>query len=270
MLLILRLENKKKDNFVVFSKRHKFFTTIFTLIFWVSLVFLLNGCSALKKTGKPEPKALNRSSPPSSKPYSIYGKWYKPLQNSHGFKQRGIASWYGDKFHGKKTANGEIYNMHAMTAAHKTLPLGTVVSVRRLDNNKEITVRVNDRGPFVTGRIIDLSCEAAKRIGIADSGTTYVEIAVTGSSDLLQADSYDYNRGNFTFQVGSFRELANAENLKLKLEKKYQNVHIASYDNGYEIFYRVRVGKCSSLTQAAEYEKKLKTNGYENAIIVAE
>jgi len=252
---------------VAFSKRHKFFATVFTLIF---LFFLLNGCTVLKETRKPEAKALNKTLPPSSKPYSIYGKWYKPLQNSHGFKQRGIASWYGDKFHGKKTANGEIYNMHAMTAAHKTLPLGTIVSVRRLDNNREITVRVNDRGPFITGRIIDLSCEAAKRIGIADSGTTYVEIAVTGSSDLLLTESYDYTKGNFTFQVGAFRDLSNAEKLKLQLEKKYRNVHIASYDNGYEILYRVRVGKCSSLTQAAEYEKVLKTNGYENAIIVAE
>ncbi|MEJ2284633.1 MAG: septal ring lytic transglycosylase RlpA family protein, partial [Desulfobacterales bacterium] len=154
------------------------------------------------------------------KPYKVFGKWYQPLPHSKGFRQRGIASWYGKDFHGKKTSNGDIYNMYAMTAAHKTLPLGTFVRVRNLENNHEVEVRVNDRGPFVRGRIIDLSYAAAKDIGIVGPGTARVEVVALGtpvSTDAGSSTSYvqgDYYSGNFTYQVGAFVNRENAERQK--------------------------------------------------------
>ena len=108
------------------------------------------------------------------KPYDIMGKTYYPLSSSEGYRRKGIASWYGDDFHGKKTANGEKYNMHDMTAAHPTLPLPTYVRVTHLENGKSIIVRVNDRGPFLRGRIIDLSYKAAKKLDMAEQGTAPV------------------------------------------------------------------------------------------------
>lgn len=108
------------------------------------------------------------------KPYKIMGKWYTPIHSSEGYKQKGIASWYGKEFHGKKTANGEVYDMHAFTAAHTTLPLPTYVRVTNLENGRHIKVRVNDRGPFLRGRLIDMSYAGAKALGFAEQGTARV------------------------------------------------------------------------------------------------
>ncbi len=108
--------------------------------------------------------------------YKVRGKQYKVFSSAESFQEIGIASWYGPNFHGKKTANGEIYNMHAMTAAHKTLPLGSRVRVTNLENGKKITVRINDRGPFHNGRIIDLSKKAARRLGMLGKGFARVHV----------------------------------------------------------------------------------------------
>ena len=114
--------------------------------------------------------------PETIKPYSINGVLYYPLPNGEGFVQEGMASWYGKKFHGKRTASGEIYNMYAKTAAHKTLPFGTYVKVENQSNQREIIVRTNDRGPFVKGRIIDLSYGAAREIGLVGPGVARVRL----------------------------------------------------------------------------------------------
>ncbi|MBI3755918.1 MAG: septal ring lytic transglycosylase RlpA family protein, partial [Deltaproteobacteria bacterium] len=137
------------------------------------IMLLAAGCASAPPQGYYSKQGTQRA-------YQIDGKWYQPVDSSNGYEEEGIASWYGKDFHGKKTSNGETYNMYDMTAAHKTLPLGTYVKVTRLDNGKETIVRVNDRGPFVKGRIIDLSYKAASEIGIADSGTTRVKIAALG------------------------------------------------------------------------------------------
>lgn len=110
--------------------------------------------------------------------YTVRGKTYSVLTSAKGFKESGNASWYGPGFHGKKTANGERYNMYAMTAAHKTLPLGTKVIVTNLRNKRQVTVRINDRGPFHGNRIIDLSKKAARKLGIIKSGFAPVHIKV--------------------------------------------------------------------------------------------
>ncbi|UCD83077.1 MAG: septal ring lytic transglycosylase RlpA family protein [Desulfobacterales bacterium] len=209
------------------------------------------------------------------KPYKVFGKWYQPLPDSRGFRQRGLASWYGEDFHGKKTSNGEIYDMYALTAAHKTLPLGTYVRVDNLENNRRVELRINDRGPFVKDRIIDLSYMAAKKIGIVGPGTARVEVialatpAVTdgGTPRLEPVDLYS---GNFTFQVGAFVNRENAERLTSKLGRKYKNAHITVYDRGDQIFYRVRVGSFSTLQQAAAQEEILIRDGYPDVFIVGE
>ena len=210
------------------------------------------------------------------KPYKVFGKWYQPLPDSKGFRQRGIASWYGKDFHGKKTSNGERYDMYAMTAAHKTLPLGTYVKVYNLENNRQVEVRINDRGPFVRGRIIDLSYSGAKQIGIVGPGTARVEVVALGTpvaTDGGTGRSYvqgDYYSGKFTYQVGAFANRDNAERLKRTLDKKYRNAHITVFDRGDQVFYRVRVGKFTNLEDAVRHELILIEDGYTDAILIAE
>jgi len=232
------------------------------------LVFLFYGCAAVEPPPTP---------PGQPKPYKIGNTWYQPLAHAQGFNQRGRASWYGRDFHGKKTSNGETYNMYAMTAAHKTLPFGTYVSVHNLENNRKIDVRINDRGPFARGRIIDLSYTAAEKLGVVGPGTADVEIIALGTpnpSDLSKStgQSYlpaNYYQGNFTIQIGAFSEWTNAERLREKLARSYKNVHIKAYFDGNKTFYRVRVGKYSSLEEADMNEEFMIQNGYKNAFAIA-
>jgi rare lipoprotein A len=195
------------------------------------------------------------------------------LPHDRGFQQGGTASWYGKKFHGRTTASGEIYNMHAMTAAHKTLPLGTLVVVHNLRNNRQIKVRINDRGPFVRGRIIDLSHAAAEKIGMIGAGTAPVKI-VALAGPMVQTDRPEmaaaYEQGNFTVQVGAFRQPENAQRLKRKLDSLYGDACITPYHNGSETFYRVHVGRKPELSRAEELEKRLIENGYPGAFVIAE
>jgi len=117
-------------------------------------------------------------------PYKVFGKTYHPLKKIRpGYTQKGLASWYGPGFHGKKTSSGEIYNMHQLTAAHSILPLHTLVKVTNLENDQEVVVRINDRGPFVGDRVIDLSYEAAGKIGMVRNGVVPVKVAVLGPAD---------------------------------------------------------------------------------------
>jgi len=234
----------------------------------VALLIFVSGCAT------PEPPPRQPAGYP--KPYKVFGKWYQPLPDSKGFRQDGIASWYGKDFHGKKTSNGEIYDMYAMTAAHKTLPLGTYVRVHNLENNRELEVRINDRGPFVRDRIIDLSYTAAKELGLVGPGTAKVEIVALGTpaaSDGGTGRTFvqgDYYSGNFTFQVGAFANRENAERIKRKLAEQYKNAHITLYDRGDKIFYRVRVGAFKTLEDAVLNEAILIQNGYPDVFMVAE
>jgi rare lipoprotein A len=234
----------------------------------ILFLFFLWSCSAGRS-----PSPVSRPASGYPRPYQVFGKWYQPVPDSKGYRERGLASWYGKDFHGKKTANGETYDMHEMTAAHKTLPLGTYVKVLNLDNDKETDVRINDRGPFVRGRIIDLSYEAARRIGVVGPGTASVEITAIGQEVKSGTDKVvpvDYNTGNFTFQVGAFIDKNNAERLKNKLDEKYRNAHITVYDAGDRTYYRVRVGECRDLSRASEYEEALRKDGYTDVFTVAE
>lgn len=241
------------------------------------LCLLAAGCSARSTVSAPpasgpRPGARTEGPPPETapgqpKPYKALGQWYQPIPDASGFRQQGIASWYGPDFHGKRTSSGEVYDMHAMTAAHKTLPLGTLVRVRHLKNDRTIEVRINDRGPFVGDRIIDLSYEAARRLDVARPGTAPVEVVAVGAVPGSPVDLYS---GNFTFQVGSFASRVNAEKLGEELNPRYGNAHIVEFEHGGRVFYRLRVGKAGSLDEAIAYESRLKESGFKDAFVVAE
>ena len=240
------------------------------LMMVVASLWVLGGCGT-QKARPPKPVSY-------PKPYKVGKQWYQPIPHAKGFRQKGRASWYGKKFHGRKTSNGETYNMYGISAAHKTLPFDTYVSVHNLDNNRRIDVRINDRGPFVKGRIIDLSYGAAKQLGIVGPGTARVEIVALGARSPTPASGgkgpayrpMDYYKGNFTFQVGAFADHNNALRLRNKLAKTYKNTHIVHYNDGQTTFYRVRVGRTTTLEAASAYEETLIRNGFTDVFTVAE
>jgi len=167
------------------------------------------------------------------------------------FIQKGNASWYGKKYHGRKTSNGETYDMHAFTAAHKTLPFNTIVRVVNQDNDSEVRVRINDRGPFIKGRIIDLSKSAAKKIGLDISGIAPVKLYLGSphegpKENRPRVRQESHYKKAWTIQVGSFSEFARARALVSRFEDCGHRVRIEKY----EAMYRVRIGSFSNRSQA--------------------
>ena len=154
-----------------------------------------------------------------------------------GFIERGVASWYGPGFHGNKTANGERYDMHHLTAAHRTLPLGSVAVVRSLTSGRQVTVRINDRGPFVRGRILDLSLAGAQAIGMTGNGTDQIELKVVGYSPRREG------MGVLRVQVGAFSDLENARALFAQVRSEFQGGRIMQVDLAEGRRYRVQVGQ---------------------------
>jgi rare lipoprotein A len=243
------------------------------LIFSISILttISIHGCSKSIVSPTPVPEGI-------PKPYRVGEEWYQPLSNAREFKETGVASWYGKDFHGKKTSSGEIYNMYDMTAAHKILPLGTYVRVKNLENHRVIDVRINDRGPFISGRIIDLSYTAAKKLDIVGPGTAKVEIVALGTRNLTKIkDSerptytpMDYFSGTFSVQVGAFQDRNNAERLRKELSRFNKDTFISTFSNGEDTFYRVRVGRYNSVDQVMNMERHLAENGYIGVFSVAD
>ena len=255
-------------------------------IFYLFLLLCLTACAGegryikdIKQT--PDKKLIvlsGKKSAPSFKPYIIKGERYYPLPDSDGFVQFGKASWYGKAFHGRLTASGEVYNMYKKSAAHKTLPLGTYVKAINLSNNKQTIVRINDRGPFVKGRIIDLSYAAAKEVGLIGHGVAKVKIMALGKEvGKLKSpqgikrvlEIRDLNKGNFAVQVGAFKDQGNALRLVDRLKVIFNYVEVAvSNEKGKKYIYRVRVSRSRSLQMAVEIEKRLEGMGFKEAFIV--
>lgn len=171
-------------------------------------------------------KSVKKGAKATMKPYTINGKTYYPSVVEIGEMAEGIASWYGPGFHGKKTSNGEIYDQNAFTAAHKTLPMNTILKVKNLKNKKEVVVRVNDRGPFVANRIIDLSNAAAYKIDMVNDGTAPVKLEVIGfgnkDSGNVVVNNTNYEGGKFMVQIGAFKNINGANSLALKYKNTYQ------------------------------------------------
>lgn len=181
--------------------------------------------------------------------------------------RRGIASWYGEEFHGRPTASGEIYNMHDYTCAHREYPFGTKLRVINLQNGKEVICTVNDRGPFVPGRDIDLSYASAKKIGLIGPGTTEVLMEPIGrDTSYVRYVKYAPLSGALTIQVGAFREVENALRLKQALSLKYQNVYINKAVVKGQTYYRVRVGRFTNYDEAYTVAKSMAQEGYKVVI----
>jgi len=222
------------------------------------------------------PKDEPRSRYGNPESYAVMGKRYYVMRESNGFKQKGIASWYGKKFHGRRTSSGETYDMYAMTAAHKTLPLPTYVQVTNLKNGRRVIVKVNDRGPFHENRIIDLSYTAAAKLDIVKTGTGVVEIRAINAgqyakeSTPVRTVSYGVEQKGFYIQVGSFRELINAEKMRKMLG--FLGEHLVTISQaivGGGTVYRVRIGPLTSIDTADSIVTRLSQFGViEHHIVV--
>ena len=208
------------------------------------------------------------------KPYEVDGQRYQPLRDHYGFQQRGVASWYGRKFHGRKTSNGEVYDMYGMSAAHKTLPMGVSVKVTHLGSGRHIVVRINDRGPFVAGRIIDLSYGAAKQLGLVDSGTVQVQIKAlgyrqSGHEQTPIRGTVNYSSGSYAVQIGAFSTSENAYQLVAKMRSHYGKVVVSPIVVAGQKVYRVRVGDFSSMERAEKAVRDFISGGFSGSYIVA-
>ena len=184
-----------------------------------------------------------------------------------------VASWYGPDFNGRPTSSGEIFNMYAMTCAHKEYPFGTKVKVTNVANNKTAECVVNDRGPFVDGRDIDLSYAVAKEIGIIGPGTGKVFLEVDGRdmSYIRKVKVQSAGKtGPFAIQVGSFAESINAVRLKVALRLKYGNVYIQETELKGATYYRVRIGNFDSLGSAVSTAEQLGQEGYPTVVTKAD
>lgn len=173
------------------------------------------------------------------------------------WKQTGWASWYGHPFHGRTTASGEVYDMYGLTAAHRTLPFGTTLEVEDLETGRTVLVVVNDRGPFVRGRIVDLSYGAARALGIVDRGLARVRLRVVSDRTGVAAER------SFTVQVGAFRDRSLAEALAEHLRRRYDGVRIESDGE----WHRVRIGALAGREAAEALRRRLLRNGIEGVVV---
>jgi rare lipoprotein A len=189
-------------------------------------------------------------------------------QVDEGWTERGIASWYGEPYHGRRTASGEVYDMHEMTAAHKTLPFGSVVRVERRDTGDDVKVRINDRGPFIEGRIIDLSFAAAKKIRLDVDGVAPVRIKVVGHEEARRRSTPPPPSNEtqcFWVQVGAFSERGRALSAETELEATGEQAVVLE---GTDELWRVRLGPFDDRSEAERTRNRV-TNDWPGAHIVA-
>ncbi|MCP3931982.1 MAG: septal ring lytic transglycosylase RlpA family protein [Bacteroidetes bacterium] len=259
---------------------------LFSILFLTSLILLLGGCGTKEFSNqssshsKKQSSSKKKYSKATQRPYVINGIRYYPIPSAEGYSEKGFASWYGKKFHGRKTSNGETYDMYGNTAAHKTLPMGTILLVKNLENNKSIVVRVNDRGPFVKYRIIDLTHSGANDLGMIKNGTAKVEITALSKKEVepkqperrqqpkVPAEN-QFDKGKFYVQIGAFIEIENARRLARKFADKGRDVIIQQYPAAGMSLYRVLIYGGTSLKKVKQYEKHLEQNGFPNALILA-
>ena len=240
------------------------------------------------------PPRSSRGNPPF---YEVFGERYYVLDSSNGFRERGVASWYGRDFHGKPTSSGEIYDMRQMTAAHKTLPLPTWVEVTNLANGRQVIVKVNDRGPFVSGRIIDLSQRAAEELDMIADGTARVQVRALGTPEAAPAPVYAsaeppapapsrgfsiiseaeadiVGPGDRAFrplyvQVGAFSDRNNAEKLASRLKDSgFRNSFVLTSGQGRERLHRVRIGPLADADEFDRIRSDLRAAGVQDSRLV--
>lgn len=204
-----------------------------------------------------EPRAEPRAPYGNGPTYEVWGETYQVMPSAAGYRERGLASWYGSKFHGRKTSSGESYDLYKATAAHKTLPLPTYAEVTNLDNGKKVVVKVNDRGPFHSDRIIDLSYAAAVKIGMVEQGTGRVEVRAITFDD----EGPDMRLSDETFlQAGAFKSKNSAKNLEDILQDNGVKPVDVKRSGG---FYKVMVGPFRKSGDLTRMSWKIVELGYE-------
>jgi len=232
---------------------------------------------------EPEPRIEPLSKYGNPPFYTVNGQTYRTLASSAGYVERGVASWYGVKFHGKRTSSGEPYNMYAISAAHKTLPLPTYVRVTNLENGRSLIVRVNDRGPFIGDRLIDLSYAAAAKLGILGHGTGLVEVraldaAASQEPERVTADKAERQETyrapsaeNVYLQVGAFQNLDSAERLRARLlDKITDEIQIIKTTLNDTLLYRVRIGPLVTSDDAGRLAESLAHLGIAGVRVVTD
>ncbi|MEF8793637.1 septal ring lytic transglycosylase RlpA family protein [Thiohalorhabdus sp.] len=246
---------------------------------YLALPLLVSACA----TSLPDSPGRSGTAARKGQAYQVAGEWYHPRATALGYREVGKASWYGRKFHGRKTASGETYNMHLPTAAHRTLPLPTVARVTNLDNGRNTRVRINDRGPFVDTheRIIDLSYGAAKRLGIDETGLARVRVvAVKGPQATGDGAGADKPRNQVPaaangedatlyLQVGAFHEEGNAARLRRRLRGlDMKRVVVTTGYLGGDPVYRVRIGPLADVARADSLAQQLRGAGLPSGQLV--
>ena len=253
------------------------------IVLSICAVFLVSSCSTRYKNSSYTPRVetknlssgLNKKSysHPTMKPYTVRGIRYYPSVVRVGETFDGVASWYGPNFNGKKTSNGEIYDMYKMTAAHKTLPMNTIVKVTNKDNGKTAIVRINDRGPFVKSRIIDLSKKAAYAIDMTKKGTAKVKLEILGfqkqglhtipTPKAMKSLPKTIKLGNYLLQIGSFENFVGAQ----KTQKRYNGqdgykavIRDVEYNN--QRYFKVMLSGFKSEQEALDYRDKKFKDGF--------
>jgi rare lipoprotein A len=262
------------------------------LLVILAVVLALSACASKKSNDGPPSSGSSSSLPPDAVPrkearsrygnpavYEVYGVRYNVMDSSYGYKERGVASWYGKKFHGRKTSSQEPYDMYAMTAAHKSLPLPTYVRVRNLRNNRSIVVRVNDRGPFVDNRIIDLSYSAAIKLDMVGAGTALVEVTALSYDDPPPVERHDtptravksdpQASQEIFVQVGAFGDVENAKRrFSLLRDSGVSNAFVHKDENKTPALYRIRIGPLRDVDEYDELVRKLTNIGVAEAHLV--
>lgn len=220
-------------------------------------------------------------------PYTVNGVTYRVRTGVKGYKERGHASWYGTKFHGRRTANGEVYNMYAMSAAHKTLPLPSYAKVTNLENGRSVIVRVNDRGPFVSGRIIDLSYTAAQKLGYVNKGVARVEVVAldpetlpaanetlavekdVAAREALEQDASFKLPENTYLQVGAYGSAEQAQRVRGQVSAVVgYPVSVSSVERGGKKLYRVRIGPIAQQRALVALRESVQENRLGQAQVV--
>ncbi|MEO1327000.1 MAG: septal ring lytic transglycosylase RlpA family protein [Pseudomonadota bacterium] len=262
-----------------------------------ALLFILSGCVAFPERdgppqqggeiarpaqGVPGPEPRSRYGNPEF--YEVAGQRYFVMDSAKGYRERGVASWYGSKFHGKRTSSGEPYDMYALSAAHKSLPLPTWVRVTHLGNGRSLVIRVNDRGPFVDDRIIDLSFAAARELDMVAAGTALVEIEVLDftsnqqAGKIAQAPAQHSAQGTpqkqrpLFLQTGAFSEAINANRQRERLESagiERVTVNPGTSGDGSATLYRVQIGPIADVAQFDRIQQQLRQMGIDSARLVS-
>jgi len=275
-----------------------FLRRIATVCYALLVLLLLASCSSFVREPQdgPPSRAVDVSRIPNAQPapvvrtragnagrYTVLGKTYQTLSESRGYRERGVASWYGTKFHGRRTANGEVYDMFAMTAAHKTLPIPSYVRVTHVGNGRSIIVRINDRGPFHDNRIIDLSYVAARKLGVDATGTALVDVVdVTPSSSnqvspsrspTVASPSVSSSENlvantSWYIQLGAFSQQQKAINLKARVSQiLMESVSVVA---GGDNLHRVIVGPIADQQKIPALQRSLKQSGLDSGYVTRE